>query len=541
MFNLSSRPSRFALAALTGVAIALSFPSFSFALLAFVALVPLLLAVRAASGWKEAFLLGELSLAITWLINMPWVVNVMSKFGGLPYPLGVAIFILMSFYLAIFGALFAFIVWNLRLGPRFLPWLAVPLAWSAIDYARTHLLTGSPWNLLGTALVDYPQLAILSAAIGPYGTAAAIVTVSTVIAWLITNRGNAASVIPSEAKNAQRSEAKSRDPLVDVDGRPNRATRLRVIFTTAAFLVMWFIGGSMAVTRRHAAFTSAPQKQAAMLQPNISQEMRWNNDNLIDIFSRMQQMTDEAATRNVDVVLWPESTVPLAFFATPFFREYVEEVSRSSGTDVILGSVAEDENNPTKIWNAAYLVSGGRTEGRYDKIRLVPFGEYVPLRKMLFFAEKLVRAVGEFQFGTNEKPLAGKHTYGPAICYEVMFPGIPMTQVRNGATVLVTITNDAWFGQSAAPWQHLIGARMRAIETDRFMLRAATTGVSALIDPNGRLVSSLPLDRQGIVYGAFAERKSITPYVRFGDWFAILSCIATALAVLVRRKATLND
>src|SRR5205085_11638281 len=145
-------------------------------------------------------------------------------------------------------------------------------------------------------------------------------------------------------------------------------------------------------------------------------------------------------------------------------REAIESTSRDANVDIILGSVAEDPQESTKLWNAAFLVSGGKTIGHYDKIRLVPFGEYVPLRKMFFFAEKLVHAVGEFQFGTKDTPLAGRFHYGPAICYEIVYPQIARAQVLHGADVLVTITNDAWYDGTSAPRQHLNQARLRAVE-----------------------------------------------------------------------------
>src|SRR5207237_3831987 len=151
--------------------------------------------------------------------------------------------------------------------------------------------------------------------------------------------------------------------------------------------------------------TGTPNTTAALLQPNISQEMRWDTANLIDIFKRMTTMTDEAVKHGASIVIWPESTVPLSYSSTDFYREAIESTSRDANVDIILGSVAEDPQESTKLWNAAFLVSGGKTIGHYDKIRLVPFGEYVPLRKMFFFAEKLVHAVGEFQFGTTDTPL----------------------------------------------------------------------------------------------------------------------------------------
>ena len=157
-----------------------------------------------------------------------------------------------------------------------------------------------------------------------------------------------------------------------------------------------------------------------------------------------------------------------------------------------------------------------------------------PLRKMLFFAEKLVHAVGEFEAGTNDRPLRGKFAYGPAICYEVVFPRITATQVKNGAEVLVTITNDAWYDGTSAPRQHLNQARLRAVEADRWMLRAGTTGISAFIEPTGEIVQQIPMGRAGTIYAWFSANKTITPYVRYGDWFAWCSILAVIIALISR-------
>jgi len=184
------------------------------------------------------------------------------------------------------------------------------------------------------------------------------------------------------------------------------------------------------------------------------------------------------------------------------------------------------------VWNSAFLVSGGATIGHYDKMHLVPFGEYVPLRKMLFFAHKLVHEVGNFEFGTRDTPLVGHLHYGLAICYEIVFPQIARTQVIHGADVLVTVTNDAWYDGTSAPRQHLNMARLRAIETDRYLLRAATTGISAFVDPTGHVVQELPMNREGIIYARFQPRLSTTLYVRFGDWFAWIACAIVAVSML---------
>jgi apolipoprotein N-acyltransferase len=155
---------------------------------------------------------------------------------------------------------------------------------------------------------------------------------------------------------------------------------------------------------------------------------------------------------------------------------------------------------------------------------------------MLFFARKLVHEVGNFEFGTKDTPLVGLLHYGPAICYEIVFPQIPRAQVIHGADVLVTITNDAWYDGTSAPRQHLNQARLRAVETDRYLLRAATTGITAFVDPTGRVVEEIPMNRQGIIYARFQPRRTTTLYVRLGDWFAWIACAITVFAILPLRK-----
>lgn len=498
-------PAGLLLAAASGLLLGASFPPVSWWPLASIAIVPLIVcAVRARSGF-HAFLYGSVSLMISWLMTMSWVIVVMSRYGGLSELTGIALYVAMTLVLALYGGGFAWIVWRLRPMRFAAGWVLVPLAWTVSEFARTHLLSGFPWHLLATTTIDLPQFALTAAWIGPYGTGALLVSISAVLAHLILVR---------------------------------MTVRRRIIELAALVVSIGVIltAGHIGVGRRLQIMGQEQKHAAAMIQPNIAQEMRWDAEQTFEIFERMLRLTTAAERAGAEVIVWPESTVPLAFYSTPFYRAEVERLSRESGADIILGSVAEDEQDPGAIWNSAYLVHGGQSSGRYDKIRLVPFGEYVPLRKVLFFAERLVRAVGEFRFGERSEPLRGKWAYGPAICYEVVFPQIVRDQVRHGASVLVTITNDAWFGGETAPVQHLRAVRLRAIETDRWFLRAATTGISALIDPAGRIVDSLPMDQQGIVYGRFGVRSNATLYVRFGDWFAIASCIVIGLVLIVRRK-----
>lgn len=493
------RSFRFLAAAVGGAALALSFPDASLDLLALVALAPLVAAALRARGKGEAFLLGWVSYFLTWLINLPWVVPVMSKYGGLPLPVGIALYVLLSVILAGYGGLFSLAVHRVRLAHPVAVWLVVPAFWVAIEFLRTYLFTGFPWHLIATALIDTPPLVILARVIGPYG-----------VGWL--------TMFPAAAVGW----------ILATNARPKLKTTAAV--SAAALLVVWFAAGSLILSRMGE--RSGEPFTMALLQPNITQQMRWDPQSALTIYEKMMRMTVRAAEQGARTIVWPESTVPLTFLSNDFYRDGVELVSERWKADVILGSVAEDPEDYNKLWNAAYLVSGGEVKARYDKIRLVPFGEYVPLREVLFFAEKLVRAVGDFQFGTSAHPLTGLHSYGPAICYEVVYPQIAADQVRNGSDVLVTITNDAWFDESAAPRQHLDMARLRAVETDRWLLRAATTGISALVDPAGRIVESIPYGEEGAIVGRAFTRNSKTLYVRFGDWIAWVAALVALLALV---------
>jgi apolipoprotein N-acyltransferase len=504
---LRHRSVRFFAAALSGVLLACSFPNIEIGWLAFIALGPLVAAVASARSRLEAFLLGWLAYTISWLITVPWVIKVMSQYGGLPYATGVSLFVAMSLYLGLYGGLFSLLVSLVRLEAGFRRWLLVPLAWVATEYARTWLFSGFPWDLISAAIINYTALIRIDRWIGPYATGALVVLPSIALAWQMATA-------------------------------PSRRRMLRVFGSVILSMAIWAAIGALAVAAdgREEKADRSRTYRAALIQPNISQEMRWSDTSTVDIFQRMVRLSEAASAVHPDVIIWPESTVPLTYASTGFYRSFIETLSRKEHADMIFGSIAEDANDPTKLWNAAYLVTDGVTVGHYDKIKLVPFGEYVPLRKMLFFARKLVHAVGEFQFGTRETPLAGKLRYGMAICYEIVFPRVVAQQVRAGSDVLVTITNDAWYDGTSAPRQHLNMARMRAVETDRYLLRAGTTGISAFVDPDGRLLQSLEMNRQGILFPEFHARHSETAYVRFGDWFAWLACGIVAVTIVRKTK-----
>jgi len=326
---------RFFLAALSGVLFALAFPDYSIAWLSFFALAPLLIAVVRAPRAREAFLHGWLSMTVAWLMMVPWVVRVMSHYGGLPYVTGVLIFVAMSLYLGAYGGLFALLVWLLRPRERFAPWLLIAAAWAAVEYARTYLLTGFPWNLISASIADYAPLIQISRAAGPYFLGCLIVLPSIVIAWCVTQRrpspglrppsprergeGSPARVSPLAPRERGEGSPARVSPLAPRErgeGSPARVSPLAprergeglgvrgliVIASTTIVLFVWWATGYVASQWRRMD-SSQPVHSAALLQPNISQEMRWDAANVLAIYQRMMAMTDAAAGRHVDVII----------------------------------------------------------------------------------------------------------------------------------------------------------------------------------------------------------------------------------------------
>lgn len=493
-------------ALLGGLLVALAFPKTSIGWLALIAPAFLMIAVVRAATRREAFVLGWLGFTVTWLVNVPWVTIVMTQYGGLPRGVGVLLYLGLALLMGSFGGLFGFVVrWIEAENRSRTAWLLIPVTWTSCEYLREAIpFGGFPWHLLGEAVIDLGPLPQLARWTGTFGLSFLAVAVATLLGrrWLL---------------------------------RDDRLLAAQNAMLAIAVVVAWAVAGQLATPR--AGSGEAGTMKVALLQPDIRQEMRWDAGRTMEIFELMRSMTIRAA--GADLIVWPESSVPLAYMDTPFWREFIEGFSRTTGADLIFGSVARDEKTGL-YWNSAYLVSGGEPRGRYDKNHLVPFGEYVPAKRALFFAEKLVHAVGEFEHGTSVAPMDGRARYGPAICYEVVFPAITRSAVAQGAELIVTITNDAWFGDSAAPPQHLAMARMRAIETDRWVIRSATTGISAVIDPTGRIVRSIPLGEQGTIETTVGLRRTRTTYVVVGDWpawGAIAGLVAFAIGRRRRRPA----
>ena len=461
----------------------------------------------------QAFLLAYLSGILWYAGTCYWIYNTMHEHGGLSAPVALLALFLFCLYLGLYHGLFGLLLsWSVGPGGDYRRALvSAPFLWVAVELTRFHI-TGFPWNLLGTAQVDNISLSRITTWTGVYGVSFEIMLVNVAVA--------AAFLVP----------------------RKKRSTLLLAALAAAAVLQAGRLVDAPAVPSDHSAL---------LVQENISVDETWTRD----AFERtLHELTDlsvkgvaSGSSRasngkpgNVDLIVWPESPAP--FFASdPLFREPVSQMARDAHSWVVTGAIgstpAMRSGRPTsQVFNSAALISpSGDWTTRYDKVHLVPFGEYLPFPRLFAFAGGLTKEVGEFEAGGSRAPLdAGKTRLGIFICYESVFPGEVRQFADEGAQVFVNLSNDGWYGDSGAYAQHLNQTRMRAIENERWILSATDTGVTASIDPYGRTVARLPRKVRGALVAPYALTSVTTFYTRHGDWFAWLCAIISAGALVTR-------
>jgi apolipoprotein N-acyltransferase len=515
----------------------LIFPLPGLYFLSWFALAPLILAVlrarpageleidgstklQAASPW-QAFLLAY-ACGILWFAGTCyWIFGTMRQFGGMSTPLALLALFLFCLYLGLYLGLFGLLL-GLMAGPgrdyrRAL--VAAPFLWVATELARTRI-TGFPWNLLGTAQVDNVPLCRIATWTGVYGISCEIVLVNVAVA--------AAFLVP----------------------RQKRAALLVAALAAAAVLQSGRLVEPPA---------AVADREALLVQQNIPIAVRWPPDYFDRTLSELTSLTlksaaDAAAQASsgqdlsrqnsatkIDLIIWPESPAPF-YTSDPRFRNAISDMAHRAGTWVVTGAVgtapAAQSGGQELIFNSAAIVSPtGEWTGRYDKVHLVPFGEYLPFPSLFSFAGGLSKEVGEFEAGSSRVPLDAVGTkLGVFICYESVFPDDIRQFANQGAQVFVNISNDGWYGDSGAWSQHVNQTRMRAIENERWILSAANTGLTGAIDPYGRMVVRAPRKERTTLVAPYALTYVTTFYSRHGDWFAML-CAIISLAALIERFA----
>jgi apolipoprotein N-acyltransferase len=467
-----------------------------------------------ATPW-QGFVLGYVCGILWFAGTCYWIFDTMHRYGGLPVPAAALALILFCMYVGlyhgVFGLLLALVVGytpkhagsgaSIRRGL-----VAVPFLWVTVELARTRI-TGFPWELLGYSQTGNFALTRIATLVGVYGLSFEIVLVNSVFA--------AAFLAPKQR---------------------------RKWLLTAACAVAFILQAGRFV----APPAVATDHMALLVQPNIPilEGSLWTReyfqDTLRDLTALSLHPAGEKADQHYDLIVWPESPAPF-YTNDPLFRDAVSALARQSRTGVVTGSIGitpmmHGGGQSSQIFNSAVLVSSqGDWVGRYDKVHLVPFGEYLPFPKLFAFAGGLTKEVGEFQQGATHSPLdAASARLGTFICYESIFPDEVREGPREGAQVLLNISNDGWYGDSGAWKQHLQQTEMRAIENDRWLLAGANTGKTASIDPYGRIVATIPRKVRAALGAPYALISGTTFYTRHGDWFAYLCAIISVGALLAR-------
>ena len=508
---LDSDRVRAGLAVLSGLLATSAFPDIGIDWLAWIAIVPLLASVRNLP-WKKGFMLGFLAGMVHYLTLIYWVAYTMRTYGHLPWPVCISILVVLAAYLALYYGAFSALVCFLK--PRTGVALAlVPLTWAALEYVRSFLLSGFPWELIGYSQYRVLQLIQISDTLGPYGVSFLILFVNTALFLSLL------SILKLDWHGTV------------ISGRTAAAALVGGVLLTGA---SWLYG-DMRLADIDRLSASAPSIRAAVVQGNIAQAVKWDPAFQEATIDKYLQLSQGIVGTQPDLIVWPETALPFYFLYDAPQTERVREGMRQVRTHFLVGSPSfERGKERVDYYNRAYLIGpSADILGKYDKTHLVPFGEYVPLKKWLPFLGKLVAQVGDFSRGQTGDTIAWqKGTLGVLICYEAIFPYITRAMVTNGASLLVNITNDAWYGRSSAPYQHFSIAVFRAVENRRALLRAANTGISGFVDPAGRILDPTALFVATTAVRSVPLITRFSFYTRFGDLFAA-ACLAAVAFTLI--------
>ena len=508
IFALKIRKSDVFLAVLSGALASLSFPKFNLSFLAWVSFIPLLFIITNKKP-GQSFLLGLIAGFSFNAILIYWIPAVPAHYGNLSLVFSLLIYILFVLFLALFWAFFCFLFSKIHQSFPKSIFILAPFLWISFEYILTYFLTGFPWGLIGYSQYKNIYFIQLTAITGIYGLSFVLILFQSLFVFSM-----------------------------------NRRKKIH-FFVGLALVFLIHLSGFLSVREN-------PQTEnsftASVIQGNVSSDIYWNqvsSQEIWNLFERHMDLTRKAHWEGSRLIIWPEFSVPLCFSCSSDiyqdFKETLFEFVQETGRTLLLGT-NETTRTPTDLnyHNTALCLSPYLSMTQYYKMHLVPFGEYTPYKKIFFFIEKMTHAIGGITPGTEYTlhQFEGKK-FGSPICYEIIFPNLVRKFVKKGANFLVTITNDGWYGKSSAPYQHFSIAVFRAVENRRYLLRAATTGISGIIDPYGRILTKSGLMTKTHLTGNIIPSQALTFYTKYGDILPIasltLSMLFLILAILKRK------
>lgn len=497
-------------ALISGIFLLLSFPLPDLYMLAWISLVPLLVSLWGKDSLR-AFKAGYLTGFVYFSGTLYWIYHSVTYYGKVPFLISIGIVFLLSLYLGLYIGLFAMAFSIKILRSRLPAVLIAPVFWVTLEFIRSYALTGFPWASLGYSQYRFLTMIQLADITGVYGVSFIVVAVNGAIADLFILR--------------KREERMLLFP------------RVWIISGLVTLLLLLLFAGIYGHFRLNQV-RPGHLLRVALIQGNIEQDKKWLPEYQTAVMETYKSLTLQAVAYSPSLIIWPETALPFYFGyekgPTNDFLTFQKGLNTNLLTGGIIVKRPPSKGSTGELTNSAILLDrGGNVTFVYDKIHLVPFGEYVPLKRVLFFLDKLVVGIGDYTPGSKIiRAETEVGSFGTFICYEIIFPGLVRKFYSKGGDFIVTITNDAWFGRTAGPYQHFNMAVFRAIENRKPLLRAANTGVSGYIDSSGRIIRATPIFERRFDIVDVRTDTSSTIYSKYGDMFSYLCIIATILMIL---------
>jgi len=500
-------PRRLVAAVVSGVLLSLAFTPASLGPLCFVGLIPVFLVILGSDlPYRKHFQTGYVFGVAFFITHMYWVVQLIPASSlTIPWIMPLAL-VLIAMYLAVYPGLFFLVLPMVTGRHRLAAILAAPALWACAELLRSGSEFGFPWGLIGYGLSTHPEFIQFASVGGIYGLSALVVLINVVWANAVLAR--------------------------------TKRTRIALFVAGALVFVLNPLLGSRTMNDYP---ESAPGgARVALIQPNVDLELKWEKSFTDSTFNLIERLTREASALDPQLIVFPETCAPMYLSYNPPYEERIANLSRELDTGIYIGTLDARYEGPDRVlnvYNSSRLFEPGGAFARYDKMHLLPFGESIPYGWRFRWLRKLNFGQANFTPGPKIEPIespAGR--LGPLICFEGIFPGLARRFARDGADLLLNITNDGWFGETPGPYQQTEMTILRAVETRLYLLRSANTGVSMVVDPAGRIVISLGLGREGFVTASVHRRGEMSTYTRYGDTpLLVLTALIVAGTIVVRR------
>ncbi|MDA8433162.1 MAG: apolipoprotein N-acyltransferase [Nitrospiraceae bacterium] len=509
--SLAKKAGDYLPAVISGILVVLSFPVFDLYPLAWVAFVPFLLSLWGKTP-KKAFLAGYVFGLVYFFGTLYWIYYSINHYGGVSFLSSLSIVVLLCLYLGLYPAVFSLLFVKMIRRTELPALVIAPVLWVALEFLRSYALTGFPWASIGYSQYRFLHMIQVADITGIYGISFLVLAVNGAAAdlFLLRRRVSEMPLFPTS---------------YTVVG-----FALLVLAAVAAFGY-----GQWRLSQERPGNTL----RVSLVQGDIEQDEKWEPSYQGKVLDTYFDLSRRAAGSSPRLIVWPETALPFIFGADAARTEKLIGFEQGLGTDLLTGTILlrQQSAGRTLLSNSAILLDKeGKNVYEYDKIHLVPFGEYVPLRSVLFFVDKLVTGIGDYVPGKEYiRAETDFGSFATLICYEIIFPGLVRKFYTKGGDFILNITNDAWFGRTSGPYQHFGMAVFRAIENRKPVIRCANTGISGFIDSDGRVLARTRLFERVVLPGAVKTDETLSFYTKYGDLFSYL-CIVISIVISLNIK-----